>query len=70
MSKRIYIMDCGGFIKIGVSNNPNRRKEQLPYKVKQYYCTDLKENAFEIEKKNALHILFKKESRSTWKRIF
>ena len=51
MSKRIYIMDCGGFIKIGVSNNPNRRKEQLPYKVKQYYCTDLKENAFEIEKR-------------------
>ena len=44
-------MDCGGFIKIGVSNNPNRRKEQLPYKVKQYYCTDLKENAFEIEKR-------------------
>lgn len=56
MSKRIYIMDCGGFIKIGVSNNPNRRKEQLPYKVKQYYCTDLKENAFEIEKR--MHSIF------------
>ena len=49
-------MDCGGFIKIGVSNNPNRRKEQLPYKVKQYYCTDLKENAFEIEKR--MHSIF------------
>ena len=56
MSKRIYIMDCGGFIKIGVSNNPNRRKEQIPYKVKQYYCTDLKENAFEIEKR--MHSIF------------
>ena len=49
-------MDCGGFIKIGVSNNPNRRKEQIPYKVKQYYCTDLKENAFEIEKR--MHSIF------------
>ena len=56
MPKRIYIMDCGGFIKIGVSNNPNRRKEQIPYKVKQYYCTDLKENAFEIEKR--MHSIF------------
>lgn len=56
MSKRIYIMDCGGFIKIGVSNNPNRRKDQIPYKVKQYYCTDLKENAFEIEKR--MHSIF------------
>ena len=56
MSKRIYIMDCGGFIKIGVSNNPNRRKDQTPYKVRQYYCTDLKENAFEIEKR--MHSIF------------
>ena len=56
MSKRIYIMDCGGFIKIGVSNNPNRRKDQIPYKVRQYYCTDLKENAFEIEKR--MHSIF------------
>lgn len=56
MLKRIYIMDCGGFVKIGVSNNPNRRKEQIPYKVKQYYCTDLKENAFEIEKR--MHSIF------------
>ena len=56
MSKRIYIMDCGGFIKIGVSNNPNRRKDQIPYKVRQQYCTDLKENAFEIEKR--MHSIF------------
>ena len=56
MNKRIYVMDCGDFIKIGVSNNPNRRKDQIPYCVKQYYCTELTENAFEIERK--MHSIF------------
>lgn len=31
-------MDCGSFIKIGVSNDPDRREKQIPYKVMQYYC--------------------------------
>ena len=57
MNKRIYVMDCGDFIKIGVSNNPNRRKEQIPYCVKQYYCTELTEHAFEIERK--MHSTFR-----------
>lgn len=24
--KRVYVMDCGDFIKIGVSGNPDKRK--------------------------------------------
>lgn len=57
MGKRIYVMDCGDFIKIGVSNNPNRRKEQIPYCVKQYYCTESTDKAFEIERK--MHSTFR-----------
>lgn len=47
--RRVYVMDCGEFIKIGVSCNPSRRKHQIPYRVSQYYCTEPMENAFEIE---------------------
>ena len=56
MKKRIYVMDCGLFVKIGVSVNPDRRKDQIPYKVFQYYCSPKLENPFEIEKK--LHSYF------------
>ena len=28
-NKRVYIMDCGGFIKIGISNNVDKRKNQI-----------------------------------------
>nr|DAR00253.1 MAG TPA: hypothetical protein [Caudoviricetes sp.] len=51
MKRRIYVMDCGNFIKIGVSINPDRRKNQIPHKVCQYYCTGPVENAFESERK-------------------
>ena len=43
-------MDCDGFVKIGVSKNVDRRKDQIPYEVKQYYCTEPLENAYEIER--------------------
>ena len=43
-------MDCDGFVKIGVSKNVDRRKDQIPYAVKQYYCTEPLENAYEIER--------------------
>lgn len=42
-------MDCGKFVKIGVSGNVDNRKNQIPYKVEQYYCTEPIENAFDIE---------------------
>lgn len=48
--RRVYVMDCGGFVKIGVSNNAEIRRNQIPYEVKQYYCTEPIENAFETEK--------------------
>lgn len=54
--KRVYVMDCGTFVKIGVSSNPDRRKEQLPVGIAQYYCTKPINNAFEIE--NEMHRLF------------
>ena len=49
-NKRVYIMDCGGFIKIGISNNVDKRKNQIDYPVKQYYSTEPIDNALEIEK--------------------
>ena len=55
-SKRVYVMDCGDFIKIGVSANVDKRKEQIQYDVKQYYCTEPVENPFEIEK--SMHSIF------------
>lgn len=43
-------MDCGNVVKIGVSGNVELRKNQIPFKVRQYYCTEPIKNAFEIEK--------------------
>lgn len=57
MSKRVYIMDCGKFVKIGVSKNVDKRTSQIPYIVKQYYCTERLENAYEVEKN--MHKFFK-----------
>lgn len=48
--RRIYVMDCGEFIKIGVSCNTEQRRNQLPCGVRQYYCTEPIENAFDIER--------------------
>lgn len=50
IDKRVYVMDCDGFVKIGVSENPDRRKNQIPYKVKQYYCTEPTDKCFLIER--------------------
>lgn len=47
---RVYVMDCGDFIKIGVSINPDVRKNGIPYQVKRYYSTEPIDNAFEVEK--------------------
>lgn len=52
-------MDCGDFVKIGVSGNTEMRKMQIPYQVNQYYCTKKISNAFEIERK--MHATFSKK---------
>ena len=49
--KRVYVMDCGNFIKIGVSENPVNREKQIPYKVLQYYSSKPVDNPFEIERR-------------------
>lgn len=49
MKRRVYVMDCGGFVKIGVSLNAEQRRKQLPCGINQYYCTEPIDNAFEIE---------------------
>ena len=56
MKRRIYVMDCGEFVKIGVSIHPSKRKNQIPYKVKQYYCSEPIENPFDVEKR--IHYYF------------
>lgn len=47
--KRVYVMECGDFVKIGVSDNVDRRAKQIPYKVKRVYASEFLENAYEIE---------------------
>lgn len=42
-------MECGDFVKIGVSDNVDRRAKQIPYKVKRVYASEFLENAYEIE---------------------
>lgn len=49
--RRVYVMDCGDFVKIGISFDVERRRKQIPYSVKQYYCTEPIANYFEVEKK-------------------
>lgn len=50
MKRRVYVMDCGGFVKIGVSLNAEQRRKKLPCGINQYYCTEPIDNAFEIER--------------------
>lgn len=57
-NKRVYVMDCDGFVKIGISQNVDKRKDQIPYDVNQYYCTELLENSYEIERN--MHRFFSK----------
>ena len=51
---QIYIMECGGYYKIGVSKNVSRRQKQLdnrPFKVNIIYESDVIKDYFSIEKK-------------------
>lgn len=48
--RRVYIMDCGKFIKIGISTDAERRRTQIPYDVLRYYCTEPLKNASDIER--------------------
>ena len=47
--KRVYVMECGDFVKIGVSDNVDRRAKQIPYKVKRVYASEFLDNAYELE---------------------
>jgi len=50
--KRVYIIDFGNMIKVGVSGNIEQRLISLPVKgERRFYCTDQIENAFDIERK-------------------
>lgn len=58
MKRKVYVMDCGDFVKIGVSGNVEQRATQIPYKVKRIYSTDEMEDAFKLERE--MHMLFDK----------
>ena len=49
-------MDCGDFVKIGVSGNVEQRATQIPYKVNRIYSTDEMEDAFKLE--HEMHVMF------------
>lgn len=56
MKRKVYVMDCGNFVKIGVSGNVEQRATQIPYKVNRIYSTDEMEDAFKLERE--MHMLF------------
>ena len=56
MKRKVYVMDCGDFVKIGVSGNVEQRSTQIPYKVNQIFSTDEIEDAFKLERE--MHMLF------------
>nr|DAW07417.1 MAG TPA: hypothetical protein [Caudoviricetes sp.] len=49
-------MDCGDFVKIGVSGNVEQRATQIPYKVNRIFSTNEIENAFKLE--HEMHMMF------------
>lgn len=57
MKRRVYVMDCGDFVKIGVSGNVKRRSSEIPYKVKKIFSTDSMSSAFKVE--HEMHMMFK-----------
>lgn len=59
MKRKVYVMDCGDFVKIGVSGNVEQRAMQIPYKVNQIYSTDEMEDAFKLE--HEMHVMFCKD---------
>ena len=55
MNQRVYVMECDGFVKIGVSGNVERRAKQIPYKVRRIYASEFLSNPFDIERKMHRH---------------
>lgn len=49
-------MDCGDFVKIGVSGDVGRRASQIPYRVNRIFSTDEMEDAFKLE--HEMHMMF------------
>lgn len=45
MNQRVYVMECDGFVKIGVSGNVERRAKQIPYKVRRIYASEFLSNS-------------------------
>lgn len=59
MKRKVYVMDFGDFVKIGVSGNVEKRATQIPYKVNQIYSTDEMEDAFKLD--HEMHAMFCKD---------
>jgi len=56
LKRKVYVMDCGDFVKIGVSGNVEQRATQIPYKVNRIFSTNEIENAFKLE--HEMHMMF------------
>lgn len=56
MKRKVYVMDCGDFVKIGVSGNVEQRATQIPYKVNRIFSTGEVEDAFKLE--HEMHVMF------------
>lgn len=61
MNQRVYVMECDGFVKIGVSGNVERRAKQIPYKVRRIYASEFLSNPFDIEREMHRHVKLIKE---------
>ena len=49
MNKVVYVMDCGDFVKIGVSSNVKRRSQEIPYEVKRAFSLEKEMHDFFAE---------------------
>lgn len=70
MNQRVYVMECDGFVKIGVSGNVERRAKQIPYKVKRIYASDFLSNPFDIEREMHRHYCTHRKHTSTGREYF
>lgn len=70
MNQRVYVMECDGFVKIGVSGNVERRAKQIPYKVKRIYASEFLSNPFDIEREMHRHYCSRRKRTSKGREYF
>lgn len=58
MKRKVYVMDCGDFIKIGVSSDPVRRAVEIPFTVSRIKATPAIRSVEAFRLERAMHHIF------------